>query len=61
MSDNTKPQIKYVLFDMDGLLIDSEQVYTNVTNNILAPYGKVMTWDIKKELVCTPAYLASFY
>ncbi|CEL60724.1 putative pseudouridine-5'-monophosphatase OS=Drosophila melanogaster GN=Gs1l PE=2 SV=2 [Rhizoctonia solani AG-1 IB] len=59
MSYNTKPQIKYVLFDMDGLLIDSEQVYTNVTNDILAPYGKVMTWDIKKELMGKPERAAA--
>ncbi|KAJ6594484.1 HAD-like domain-containing protein [Mycena capillaripes] len=39
--------VEYVLFDMDGLLIDSEAIYTKVTNTILAPYGKEMTWDIK--------------
>ncbi|QRV94048.1 haloacid dehalogenase [Ceratobasidium sp. AG-Ba] len=50
MSAISKPQIKYCLFDMDGLLIDSEAIYTKVTNDILSPYGKIMTWDIKKEL-----------
>lgn len=54
-----KPQIKYCLFDMDGLLIDSEAIYTKVTNDILAPYGKVMTWDIKKELMGKPERAAS--
>ncbi|KAG8687398.1 hypothetical protein FRC11_007298 [Ceratobasidium sp. 423] len=59
MSSNTKPQIKYVLFDMDGLLLNSEDVYTKVTNDILAPYGKVMTWDIKKELMGKPERAAA--
>ncbi|CAE6471200.1 unnamed protein product [Rhizoctonia solani] len=59
MSKSTKPHIKYVLFDMDGLLIDSEGVYTKVTNDILAPYGKEMTWDIKKELMGKPERAAA--
>ncbi|GBE80618.1 Putative uncharacterized hydrolase [Sparassis crispa] len=51
---------------MDGLLIDSERVYTDVTNNILARYGKTMTWDIKAGLMGKPerdaaAHLLSFF
>ncbi|KAJ8695908.1 hypothetical protein PTI98_005819 [Pleurotus ostreatus] len=41
------PAVEYVIFDMDGLMIDSERVYTDVTNEILSDYGKEMTWDIK--------------
>ncbi|KZV69371.1 HAD-like protein [Peniophora sp. CONT] len=55
----TRPQIEYVLFDMDGLMIDSEKVYTDVTNEILAPYGKEMTWDIKAELMGKPERAAA--
>ncbi|KZP19813.1 hypothetical protein FIBSPDRAFT_1045244 [Athelia psychrophila] len=40
-------KIEYVIFDMDGLMIDSEKVYTEVTNNILGKYGKEMTWEMK--------------
>ncbi|GJE92849.1 HAD-like protein [Phanerochaete sordida] len=62
----TRPKIEYVLFDMDGLLIDSERVYTDVTNHILARYGKEMTWDIKAGLMGKPereaaAHLLSFF
>jgi pseudouridine-5'-monophosphatase len=39
---------------MDGLLIDSENVYTVVVNKILAPYGKEQTWEIKSRLMGTP-------
>ncbi|KAI9571158.1 HAD-like domain-containing protein [Boletus coccyginus] len=31
--------VEYVIFDMDGLLIDTESVYSQVTNDILAPHG----------------------
>ncbi|KAJ7680903.1 HAD-like domain-containing protein [Mycena polygramma] len=47
-------KIDFVLFDMDGLLIDSEAIYTEVTNKILAPYGKEMTWDIKAGCMGKP-------
>ncbi|KAJ8514199.1 hypothetical protein ONZ45_g8250 [Pleurotus djamor] len=40
-------QAEYVIFDMDGLMIDSERVYTDVTNEILSKFGKEMTWDMK--------------
>ncbi|KAI0315229.1 HAD-like protein [Amylostereum chailletii] len=60
------PKIDYVLFDMDGLMIDSERVYTEVTNEILAPYGAFMTWDIKSGLMGKPErdaveHLLSFF
>lgn len=31
----------------DGLMIDSERIYTTVSNKILAPYGKEMTWEVR--------------
>ncbi|EJD02672.1 HAD-like protein [Fomitiporia mediterranea MF3/22] len=59
-------KIEYVIFDMDGLLIDSERIYTDVTNNILARFGKTMTWDIKAGLMGKPErqaaeHLLSFF
>jgi len=58
--------VEYVLFDMDGLLIDSEKIYTIVTNEILSKYGKEMTWDIKAGCMGKPAndaanFLLSFF
>ncbi|SPO29958.1 related to GS1 protein [Ustilago trichophora] len=58
MSTTTKKKpiahIKAVLFDMDGLLIDSEGIYTKVVNDILKPYGKEQTWEIKANLMGKP-------
>ncbi|PKI84732.1 hypothetical protein MVES_000845 [Malassezia vespertilionis] len=56
MSD-TSPElsnVRAVLFDMDGLLIDSERIYTDVVNQILKPYGKEQTWEIKSKLMGKP-------
>lgn len=43
-----------MLFDMDGLLIDSERIYTEVVNEILKPFGRQQTWDIKAKLMGKP-------
>ncbi|EFP90611.1 uncharacterized protein PGTG_16637 [Puccinia graminis f. sp. tritici CRL 75-36-700-3] len=48
-------QIKAVIFDMDGLLLDSERLYTQVTNEVLAPYNKQLTWEIKAMLMGRPS------
>jgi len=39
----------------DGLLLDSERLYTQVTNEILAPYNKQLTWEIKAMLMGRPS------
>lgn len=52
-------RIRAVLFDMDGLLIDSERIYTDVVNEILKPYGKEQTWDIKSKLMGQPERAAT--
>jgi len=46
--------IEYVIFDVDGLMIDSESVYTKVTNDILGKYGKSMTWEMKAGCMGRP-------
>ncbi|KAG5640764.1 hypothetical protein DXG03_007258 [Asterophora parasitica] len=61
-----RPKIEYVLFDMDGLMIDSENVYTDVTNEILGQHGRQMTWDIKAGIMGKPEreaaeHLLSFF
>jgi len=39
---------------MDGLLIDSESLYTDCVNEVLKPYGKEQTWEIKAQLMGKP-------
>ncbi|KAK0448782.1 HAD-like domain-containing protein [Armillaria borealis] len=58
--------VEYVIFDMDGLLIDTEKIHTQVTNQILAQHGKEMTWDIKAGCMGKPErasaeHLLSFF
>ncbi|KAK4052369.1 hypothetical protein OIV83_002171 [Microbotryomycetes sp. JL201] len=55
------PHIKAVIFDMDGLMLDSERIYTIVTNEVIRPYGKEMTMDIKAGLMGRPGEDAARY
>ncbi|GAA5969572.1 hypothetical protein JCM11641_008165 [Rhodosporidiobolus odoratus] len=53
--------VSAVLFDMDGLMIDSERLYTVATNSLLAPYGKELTWEVKANLMGRPAHISAQY
>jgi len=40
-----------VIYDMDGLLLDTEPFYTRVSQNIAARYGKVFDWSVKSRMM----------
>jgi len=44
-------EISCIIYDMDGLLLDTEGIYTEVTQEIVAEYGKVFDWTIKKKII----------
>ena len=49
------PPVRACIFDMDGLLIDSEDAYTLVTNQILRENGRPdLPWRIKAQLQGRP-------
>jgi pseudouridine-5'-monophosphatase len=43
--------IDAVIFDMDGVLLDTEKLYTQATQEILAPYGKQFDWATKARMM----------
>uniref|UniRef100_A0A8H7TIG2 Uncharacterized protein n=1 Tax=Bionectria ochroleuca TaxID=29856 RepID=A0A8H7TIG2_BIOOC len=54
------PRIRACLFDMDGLLLDTEDIYTKCTNIILERYGKSnLPWPIKARLQGRPGPAAT--
>lgn len=44
-------RVTHCLFDMDGLLLDTETFYTIVQQNILAKHGKQFTWALKAKMM----------
>ena len=45
------PRVNCVLFDMDGLLLDTENLYTEGTQRILSDFGHVYDWQFKSKLM----------
>ncbi|XP_068619511.1 pseudouridine-5'-phosphatase-like isoform X2 [Battus philenor] len=48
--------VTHVLFDMDGLILDTENLYTIAFQNILSRFGKEFTFDIKLKLMGSQAH-----
>ena len=48
---NALGPIKAVIFDMDGLLLDTEGIYTEVTQIIADRYGRTFDWSIKQNII----------
>ena len=51
----------HVIFDMDGVLLDTERFYTEVTQAIVGRYGKVFDWSIKGDMIGRSARDAAAY
>ena len=45
------PNISCLIYDMDGLLLDTEGIYTEVTQQIVGEYGKVFDWSVKEKII----------
>ena len=41
------PWITHVIYDLDGILLDTEPIYTTLAQQILARYGKTFDLDLK--------------
>ena len=52
-------KIKAIIFDMDGLLLDTEPIYTLVTHQVLDPYGLTFEWELKSKMMGQGATLAA--
>ena len=43
--------ISNIIFDMDGLLLDTEPFYTEAHKILAARYGKKFDWSVKSKMI----------
>lgn len=53
--------VRCVIFDLDGVLLDTEHFYTEVTDEICREYGKVFDWSIKRNMIGRPSLESARY
>lgn len=53
--------VRCVIFDLDGVLLDTEHFYTEVTDEICREYGKTFDWSIKRNMIGRPSLESARY
>ncbi len=61
MTHDINHDITHVLFDMDGVLLATESIYTEVTRKIVARFGKEYGWQLKGNMIGRPAIDSARY
>ncbi|XP_029186833.2 pseudouridine-5'-phosphatase-like [Acropora millepora] len=51
MAEKGSMNCTHVIFDLDGLMLDTEIIYTRVTQELLDPYGKIFDWSVKSKMM----------
>src|SRR5262245_7455767 len=42
---------RYAIFDLDGVLLDTEPLYTDATARVAARFGKIYDWSVKRDCI----------
>jgi pseudouridine-5'-monophosphatase len=48
-----------ILFDLDGVLLDTEPLYTEASQRVIAPFGRTYDWSLKSEVMGRPALVSA--
>ncbi|KAG5670555.1 hypothetical protein PVAND_000809 [Polypedilum vanderplanki] len=46
-------KVSHVVFDLDGLLLDTEKIYEKIVEDLAHKYGKTYPWDVRMKILGT--------
>lgn len=46
-----KRRPRHAIFDLDGVLLDTEPLYTRATAGVAARFGKIYDWSVKRDCI----------
>ncbi len=44
-------EYSHVIFDLDGVLLDTEKLYTEATQQVVGEFGKTFDWTLKSQMM----------
>ncbi|MFQ5351930.1 MAG: HAD-IA family hydrolase [Candidatus Binatia bacterium] len=53
--------MSHVIYDLDGVLLDTEQFYTQATSEIVSRWGKRFDWTVKANMIGRPSLDSARY
>lgn len=56
-----RSKVRALIYDLDGVLLDTEPFYTQVTQEIVSRYGKKFDWSIKSNMIGKPSLESARY
>jgi len=59
VSQITRPQPTTVVFDLDGLIFNTEEIFIEATNQLLAPLGKTQTPEVVGQIMGQPSNVST--
>ncbi|XP_077491110.1 putative pseudouridine-5'-phosphatase isoform X2 [Amblyomma americanum] len=51
--------VSHIIFDLDGVILDTEKLYTAAAEQVTARYGHKFTWELKQRMMGTPDAVAA--
>lgn len=42
---------RFAIFDLDGILLDTEPIYSRATDRVLHQYGQTLSWSVKQRMM----------
>lgn len=53
--------VRFLIYDLDGVLLDTEPYYTEATQEVVSEFGKTFDWSVKRNMIGRPSLESARY